>query len=186
MWKSILKSNISCSKMFLCQTIHTALILEIGVILTPIGLAKLEQEFDTCIIGYSSKDHQSFQKCVFLHQTRKAWSQTVTMVRMWSDDIIQREWVSAPTQAWQRKELCFNIVHIVTGFIKGNTSGWQYVASLKPLELKAWVPPCCALWAEEHKPTSYAPGVLRTACPKFSASQSEWISPVAKVQLFWH
>lgn len=39
--------------MFLCQTIHTALILEIGVILTPIGLAKLEQEFDTCIIVYS-------------------------------------------------------------------------------------------------------------------------------------
>lgn len=130
--------------------------------------------------------YQSFQKCVFLYQTRKARSQTVTMVRMWSDDIIQWEWVSAPTQSWQRKELCFNIVHIVTGFIKGNTSGWQYVASSKPLELKAWVPSCCALWAEEHKPTSWAPGVLRTACPKFSASQSEWISPVAKVQLFWH
>lgn len=186
MWKSILKSNTSCSKMFLCQTIHTALILDIGVVLTPIGLAKLEQEFDICIIGYSVKEHQSFQKYVFLHQTRKAQSQAVTMVRMWSDDIIQRGWVSAPTQAWQRKDLCFNMVRIVTGFMKGNTNGWQYVASSKPLELKAWDPPCCVLWAEEHKkPTSGAPGALPTACTKFSASQCEGKSPVAKVQLFW-
>lgn len=64
--------------MLLCQIIHTALILEIRVILTPIGLAKLKQGFRIFIIRYSTTEHQGFQKDVFLHQTEAAQSQALT------------------------------------------------------------------------------------------------------------
>lgn len=96
-----------------------ALILELNVILTPIGLAKLKQGFGIFSICYSTTEH--FQKDVFLHQTETAQSQALTIGRMWSDDIIQ--WVTASTQAWKRKELCFNVVCTITGLSKEIQAG---------------------------------------------------------------
>jgi len=66
MWKHILKLNTPCSsKMFLCQIIYTALILEISVILTPTGLAKVRQEFGIFVVCYSTTEHGGFLESCF-------------------------------------------------------------------------------------------------------------------------
>lgn len=88
--------------MFLCQIINADLILEISIILTPIGLAKLKQEFGIFTICYSTAEHRGFQKDVFLHQTETSQSQALTIARMWSDDIIQ--WVSQCIYSGMKKK----------------------------------------------------------------------------------
>lgn len=45
--------------MFLCHIMYTALSLEISVILIPIDLAKLKQEFSIFVI-YSTTEHRGF------------------------------------------------------------------------------------------------------------------------------